>query len=99
MDACFCQARLQDNPNPAVRVVLSDRVHLETVDIEYQTIVIDLRCGDIADGRSDCRFGGLAEAEKIKISCGPVLLSDADGEEHGTLQNEPVSVFRLPESI
>ena len=99
VDACFCKARLHDSTNPAVRIVLTDRMHLEVINIEHQAVVINFRCGDVANGGSDSRFGGLAKAEKIEVSCWPVSLADSDREQHGTLQDEPVSVLRLRQSI
>ena len=99
MDPCFGEVRLHHGANPAVRIVFSNRVDLETANVEYQSVVTDLRCGDITDGRSNCRFGGLAQAQKIEVPCGSILSSDSNGEQHRSLQNEAISVFRLCESI
>ena len=74
-------------------------MHLQTINIEHQTIVIDFRCDDIANCGGDSCFGGLAQTEEIEVSCRSVLLADADRKQQGAFQDELVSVFRLGQSI
>ena len=99
VDARFREARLHDGTDAAVRVVLPNSVHRGIVNIERQTVVIDLRGRDLLDGRRNCGFGGLGQAEEIQIAGRPVPLSDADREQHGSFQHEAVAMLRLRESI
>ena len=84
VDPRFSKVRLHHGADTAIGVVLPDRVHLETVNVEHQTIVLDVRGRDIPNGRCNCCLGSLAQTKQIQIAGRPVPLSDADPEQPGS---------------
>lgn len=92
-------ARDHDGPDPAVLLVLTDRIDLERARVECHAIVLDFGRDHVRDDVADPAHAGNAEPEQIDVARRAMWLVGPQHEQRRAFEHEGICVARGCEPV
>jgi len=98
-DAGSGEMSTQVRAKTAVSVLFPNRVDVQRVYVEDETIIFDMRADDFANRRIDGAFVGLTHAKQVEIARGAIGFADTHGQQHRAFEHEAIAVRRARQSV